>query len=111
MLFLIILVLTLIGSLFLPWWAAAIIAFVAAFICGNKAHRFFWSGFAGVSVAWVILALLKSIPNKNVLATRVAHLFQLPNWVSILVVTGVVGGLIGGMGALSGALVRKAFKK
>jgi len=111
MLFLIILVLTLAGSYFLPWWAAAIIAFVAAFICASTPHRYFWSGFMGVFVAWTILALLKTIPNKNILATRVSHLFQLPNWISILVVTAVVGGLIGGMGALSGALVRKALKK
>jgi len=36
---------------------------------------------------------------------------QLPNWILLLVVTSVVGGLVGGMSALSGVLVKRAFAK
>ncbi|HZY37630.1 MAG TPA: hypothetical protein VFE53_13325 [Mucilaginibacter sp.] len=112
MLFLIILVLVFAGSFFLPWWAAAIIAVIAALICGGKAGKAFWSGFGAIFVAWTILALMKSIPNDNILASRVVHLFPLPNnWIWVLVVTAVIGGIVGGMAALSGALLRRAFSK
>jgi len=112
MLFLIILVLVFAGSFFLPWWAAAVIAFIAAVIFGGKAGKGFLSGFGAVFLAWTILALMKSIPNKNILAGRVVQLFPLPNnWIWVLVVTAIIGGIVGGMSALSGALLKRTFSK
>ena len=111
MLFLVILILTFICSYFLPWWFAAIIAFGASLAMSKKPGSAFLAGFLGVFAAWAILALLKSVPNDNILAARVAHLMQLPNWVALLIAASFIGGLVGGMAALSGALLRKAFKK
>ena len=110
MLFLVILILSFLCSYILPWWIIAVIAFLAAFFMNKKPGMSFLSGFSAVFVAWTVLALLKSIPNNNMLAGRVATLFQLPNWVLLLLVTAFIGGLVGGMCALSGALVKKAFK-
>ena len=89
----------------------AVIAFASAYFIGKKPGRAFLAGLTGVFLAWIILALLKSVPNDNILANRVSHLFQLPNWILLLLVTGLIGGLVGGMAALSGALARKSFKK
>ncbi len=111
MLFLIILILTFICSFFWPWWVTAIIAFIAAYICNKKPGWSFLAGFGAVFIAWIVLALMKSLPNDNILATRVSKLMQLPNWVVLLVVTGFIGGLVGGFAALSGTLVKKAFFK
>jgi len=111
MLFVIILILSLISGFFLPWWVAAIIAFLVALYWGKTSGQAFWSGFLALFLAWLILALLKSIPNDNILATRVAHLLHLPNWTLLLVVTAIIGGLVGGLAALSGLLVKKAFQK
>ena len=111
MLFLIILILTFICSYFFQWWMIAVIAFTAAILVGNKPGKAFLAGFGGVFIAWTILALMKSLPNDNMLATRVASLFQLPNWLLLLIVTAFIGGLVGGMAAVSGALIKKAFRK
>lgn len=110
MLFLVILILSFVSSYFLPWWVAAIVAFLAAFFIGKTSGQSFWSGFGAVFIVWTLLALFKSIPNDNMLAKRVAQLFQLPNWILILLITALIGGLAGGMSALSGVLVKKAFK-
>jgi hypothetical protein len=111
MLFLIILILSFASSYFLPWWVMAIAAFLAALFIGKVSGRSFWSGFVAVFIVWAVLALLKSIPNNNILAGRVVQLFPLPNnWIWVLLITALVGGLVGGMGALSGVLVRKMFK-
>ncbi|HZX58183.1 MAG TPA: hypothetical protein VFE54_05640 [Mucilaginibacter sp.] len=110
MLFLVILILSFLCSYFLPWWFIAVIAFVTAYYLANKPGKAFLSGFTAIFVAWATLALLKSIPNDNILAEHVAKLFQLPNWILLLLVTSFIGGLVGGMAALSGALVKKAFK-
>ena len=111
MLFPLILFLAFVSGYFLPWWAACVLAFVAALFFGTTSGQTFWSGFAGLALAWIALALLKSFPNNHILATRVAHLFHLPNWLLLLAVTALVGGLAGGMSALSGMLVKRVFEK
>ena len=111
MLFPIILLLAFVSGYLLPWWAACILAFAAALFFGKTSGQAFWSGFAGLALAWVALALLKSFPNEHILATRVAHLFHLPNWLLLLAVTALIGGLAGGMSALSGLLVKRVFEK
>jgi hypothetical protein len=112
MLFLVIFVVSFIGSYFLPWWAAAAIAFVAALFIGKTSGKAFWSGFGAIFVLWLILALMKSMPNENMLASRVIQLFPLPHqWILILLISALIGGLVGGLAALSGVLTKKAFAK
>lgn len=112
MLFVIILVLSFIGSYLLPWWAAALIAFLAALFIGGTSGKAFLSGFGAIFVLWMILALMKSLPNDNVLAGRVIQLFPLPHqWILLLLITALIGGLVGGLAALSGVLTKKAFSK
>lgn len=111
MLFLIILILSFISSYLLPWWAAALIAFLAALFIGKTSSQAFWSGFGAIFILWVILALIKSIPNDNILASRVIRLFPLPHqWILLLLITALIGGLVGGMAALSGVLTKKLFQ-
>ena len=112
MLFLIILILSFIASYFLPWWIVAMVAFLAAFFIGKTSGKSFLSGFAAVFIVWMALALLKSIPNDHILASRVVQLFPLPNnWIWVLIVTAFIGGLVGGMGSLSGVLTKRAIRK
>lgn len=111
MLFLIILILSFASGYFLPWWVVAIAAFLAAFFIGKTSGRSFWSGFAAVFIVWTVLALFKSIPNDNIMAKRMAEVLPLHNWVLLLLLTALIGGLVGGMAALSGVLLKKAFAK
>ncbi|MEO7213641.1 hypothetical protein [Mucilaginibacter sp.] len=111
MLLALILLLAIISAYILPWWAACILAFGAALLLGKTSKQAFWSGFAGLGLAWLALALLKTFPNENILATRVAQMFQLPHWTLVLLITVLIGGLVGGMSALSGLLVKRVFEK
>jgi uncharacterized membrane protein YhaH (DUF805 family) len=111
MLFLVILILSFASGYFLPWWVVAIAAFLTAFLIGKTSGQSFWSGFSAVFIVWTVLALFKSIPNDHILAKRVATLFQLPNWLLLLFITALIGGLVGGMSALSGVLLKKIFRK
>jgi len=112
MLFFIILISSLIVSFVLPWWIVAIISFLSAlFIAKSSAHAF-WSAFAAIFIVWVIMAMLKSVPNDHILATRVAHVLPLGgNWILLLLVTALIGGFVAGMAALSGQLIRRAAKE
>lgn len=111
MLFIIIFIVTFCSAYLFTWWAVAIITFVAAFYAGKTNAQAFWSGFFGVALVWGVYALLKSVPNNHILATRVANMVQLHNWIYLLIITMIIGGLVGGMAALSGLLVRQAVIK
>ena len=99
-----------INSFFLPWWSGLAVAFVLGFLLGNTPISSFLSGFLALSMVWIVLALLKSLPNENILAARVSHLFNFHRWIYLLFLTGFIGGLFGGMASLSGFLLKKAFR-
>ncbi len=112
MLFLIILILSFASGYFLPWWVVAIAAFLAAMFAGKTSGQAFWSGFGAIFIGWITLALFKSVPNNHILADRVVQLFPLPhNWIYLLLLTGLIGGLVGGMAAMSGVLLKNALTK
>lgn len=111
MLFIIILILSLIAGFITPWWAAAIIAFVTALYAAKSPSQAFWSGFLAVFIVWAVLILFKTVPNDHILASRVAVLFHLPHWTLLLIITALIGGLVGGMSALSGLMVKRVFEK
>ncbi len=115
MLFLFIFIACLVFQLVLPWWIICPIAMGLAFWKAKTAGNAFFSGFAAVFLLWVIVGLFHSIPNENLLANRIGQLFTLPesqfNWVIILIVTGIIGGLVAGFSALAGFYLRIAFLK
>ena len=112
MLFLLILIVSLLLQFFLPWWIIAPVAFGLTFWKAQSAGRAFGSGFLAIFVLWVIVSLISSVPNENLLANRVAEMLTLPassfGWLIILLVTGIIGGLVAGLSALAGFYCRVA---
>jgi hypothetical protein len=113
LLFLVIIV-SLILQFFLPWWIIALIAFVLASWKAQSTGHAFGSGFLAIFFLWIIMGLVRSVPNEHLLANRVGEMFMLPpgsfNWLFMLLATGIIGGLVGGISALAGFLSANAFK-
>jgi hypothetical protein len=94
-------------GLYLPWWTIAIAAFLVALIIPQFPWKAFLSGFAAIFILWAFLAWWKDLINDGILAAKMAELFGLPsNSLMMVLITAVVGGLIGGFAALSGAYLR-----
>ncbi len=99
--------LSFVSSLFLPWWGIAIAALFIAVIIHQKAWKAFLSGFLGVALLWGGIALWIDIKNQGILSARIAQILPLGGSSALLiVVTAVVGGLAGGMAALTGSFLR-----
>ncbi|WP_192822876.1 hypothetical protein [Rufibacter sp. LB8] len=108
MLFLLILLLSLIAQLFLPWWTIAIICFALAFWKAQHGGKAFLAGFAGIGLTWLGAALYWHIISDGILSERVATmLFVNSPWL-LIIATVVIGGFTGGLSAVSGFLVRRA---
>ena len=91
---------------FLPWWSVAVVAFVVAVFAKQRPGRAFLGGFCGIGLCWLVAALLHDISNEHILSTRMAALFHLPNYALFIAVTVFIGGLVGGLSAWAGALIR-----
>jgi hypothetical protein len=94
-------------GLYLPWWTVAVAGGLVALILNLRPVAAFMAGFMAVFVLWGGLALLRSSSNDHILAKRMAA-FILKNdnpWMLILL-TALIGGLVTGLGALSGSFLR-----
>lgn len=99
------------ASYFIAWWGAAIAAFLVTLVLKYKPGRAFVLGMLGVMLCWLVVIMFRDLPNEHILSARVAKVFGLPNYFLFIVVTFVLGGLVGGFSAWTGALMSAAFRK
>lgn len=88
-------------------YVAAAVSLVFGLIFGKKPFRAFLMGLLGIGLLWGGYAAWLDQTTDSILGSKVAALFFLPNASVLAAVTGLVGGLLGGFAALSGALLRK----
>ncbi|MFM6975620.1 MAG: hypothetical protein ACKOW2_02070 [Sphingobacteriaceae bacterium] len=115
MLFILILLLSLVAQFFLPWWVIAPIAFILAVRLGQNGKKSFWNGFSALFILWACMALLRTLPNENLLANRVGQMLTLPesgfNWIILVFISSLIGGLVAGLSAFAGFQFKEAFLK
>lgn len=101
-----------IAGMFLPWWSIAIVAFIVAFLFMQNIGAGFLSGFAGIFILWGLLALWIDIKNESILSQKIAQLFPLGgSSVLLILVTALVGALVGGFAAMAGSSLRPSTKR
>jgi len=92
-----------------PWWIIAPVALLGGAALGRTGGRAFLAGFAGIGLGWLLLAAWQNHLNDGRLARRVAELLPLGGSAAALVLlTAVIGGLVGGLAALAGCWLRQA---
>lgn len=106
----IVLVMVVIGAIagiYLPWYALGILFGLLAFILRIPTGLAFILGLVSGFLVWAISAYWMDGQHPSSLPGRMANLFPLGGSViSLYVVTGVLGGLTGGLWAWAGAKLR-----
>ncbi|HCW08679.1 MAG TPA: hypothetical protein DGG95_15070 [Cytophagales bacterium] len=96
---------TIIGSFivqyFLPWWTMAIVACAFGYYFNNKGILAFLSGFIAIALLWFSFAFYLDSATSSILTTKINKLFP----VNVFVLMVIVGGLVGGFAALTGAVM------
>ncbi len=103
-----VLVFSAIAECFLPWWSVAVISFIVSLLVNARPGSSFLMGFLGVALLWLLVSFWHDVANDHILSTRMAMLFHLPNYSLFILVTVLIGGLVGGLSAWAGALLRPA---
>lgn len=104
-------VLSFLAGMFLPWWSIAIIAFLVALLIPQKISSSFLSGLLGIFLPWAIVASWIDIKNNSILSHKISELFKLGgSSILLILVTALIGGLVGGFAAMAGSSLRPAPK-
>ncbi len=96
-------------QLFLPFWSMAVAAgIIALFFIYKNSLSSFAAGFLAAFLLWCAYAVFLDSENSGILSGKLGELFSVSRDY-LPYATGIIGGLIGGFGALTGALARKLF--
>lgn len=95
----------------LPWWGVIVGSALATLLIYNKALSSFFAGFLGLGLLWFYLAYTIDTANQSLLSGKVAALFGLESGFQMVLVTALLGAIIGGISALSGNYFISIFKK
>ena len=97
------------AGLYLPWWSIALSSFIVSVAIPQAPFKAFLSGFLSLVILWGGLAFFIDRANGHLLLNRVAALFKLGEASYVLIIlTALIGGILAGLAALSGAYVRKS---
>jgi hypothetical protein len=95
-------------ELLLPWWSIAIAAFVGGIAFNSRAN--FLAGFLGIGVLWLLYAVMMDATSAAPLAERISKVLFM-NKPLLLLLTTLIGGLVGGFAAMAGSALRGTSKR
>ena len=95
-------------GLYLPWWSIAIAAFVVTAFIHLRPSASFLAGFIAIFILWLGIAAIIDMRNQHILSRKLAFLLPLGgNSFLLLLITALVGAIVGGSAALSGSYLRR----
>ncbi len=95
----------------LPWWTLAISAGMAAILTKMKPLGAFATGFAAGTLLYSSMAMFFNTINGGQLGGQIGEIFHGISSAEMIWATGALGGLLAGLGALTGSFFRAIFDK
>lgn len=93
---------------FFQWWSIIIVAGLVGLFFNYKNSLSSWmAGFVGVALLWGFYAAFLNYGNLGLLANSIGDLFGGISGNQLICLTGLIGGIAGGFGAMTGTLGRK----
>lgn len=105
--FIVIIVGGLIFSFFTPWWVTSIIALLSAYI---YKLRFWLAGLYGLLAGfllWAVTAFYIDLENNQIMSSRIGSLLGGLNPITLIIITGLMGGLLTAFGSMTGSSIRR----
>lgn len=98
-------------SYYVDWRFSYLLPFIFTLFVPNKRGVVdFIIGFISVFVVWLTASLIIDGGNNSILSTRLALLFGIANGPTLVVFSGLLGGALGGLGALTGHFLNKSLQ-
>jgi hypothetical protein len=99
-------------QLFLPWWSLVIVALVIAAVLQPRPVLSFAVGLLATAGVWLLVAFfLTRTEAQRILPTQMGEILGGLSYMNLLLATATLGGLMGGLGALTGTLGRRLVQR
>ena len=95
----------------IPWWSIILIPFILGLIFEDNFLSHFLSSFIGTSVAWLFLMLSFDLETQSVLSGKIIDILEISSVNFLIISTSVIGGIVSGLGSLTGVSLRNIFVK
>lgn len=96
---------------FFPFWSLALAGFIVAMFVGGKGRIAFLYGALAGCLLWGGYALSIDLANEGLLSSQFGKLFGGLGRPVMLLITTLIGGLLSGLGAMTGSFVHLFFNK
>jgi hypothetical protein len=97
---------------FLPWWSIAVVAFLVGVWQSESALKSFTYGTAAVTLLWLIYAGYQNQQNGGLISEAMAQMLGgAISGTQLMIVTGLIGGIVGGVAAMTGTFFRQVLAK
>ncbi|MEX0720179.1 MAG: hypothetical protein WD059_05895 [Balneolaceae bacterium] len=94
-------------NLFFPWWIIAVPGLIFGYLINEKPAASFGWGFLALFLLWGGQALYIHFANDGILSSRIAEMFSVGSPFFVILITGILGGLVSGLAALTGSLFKR----
>jgi hypothetical protein len=106
-----IIALSYLSGIWLPWWVIAPSAGLVCFLNGLRPSQSFWVSFLAGVLLWGGLAYHADFKNAGILSAQIGELFGGLPGITLVITTGILGGLVTGLGGLTGSALQRLVTK
>ncbi|MEP0369342.1 MAG: hypothetical protein ABJN36_02275 [Cyclobacteriaceae bacterium] len=98
-------------SLYAPWWILFVVTFGVCFGIHGSSINTFIGGFLGVGLVWLVTAWILDYQSNAAFTDKMVQLFPVEDGILLVILSGIIGGVCGGLGALTGNSFKQLFVK
>jgi len=95
-------------NLVLPWWGFILLALNSSWVCNNSKDSILISAWASV-LSWVPLLIYFNLNGGDILFNRVSQMMGLLHPLLLILSSGIIAALLGGLAGLSGYYIKEIF--
>ena len=96
---------------YMPWWIVIVSGLIVGLMLPGNGWNLFNAGFLGAGLVWLGLALNLDYQTNSIMTGHMIQLIGLEDKLILLLLSGLIGGLGAGFGALTGSSFRLIFIK
>ena len=91
------------------WYIFIIVLILLSLIFSKKDTPAFFFGFISVFIVWTFIMIFIDKQNNSILSEKITVLFKLPSKWLLILITAVIGSLLGGLSSLLGKYIKSSF--
>lgn len=95
----------------IPFWAIMILIVALTAFMGMKGAESFLAAGLGMGLAWLGQSLYISIETGSPLPNRMGELMGLGTGMTLVIITAILGFILGGFSGLTGSMFRRFFRR